>query len=157
MALIQRRCRCWARSTGCTRASPWRLPPGWVICRRSQSTGSAGARCSRSGLSAGRQMRHVRPGPPALAGFGLVDHRLRSLAFAQQSVRANTMPGGAWSFVVVAGVFGLGWAWLAQRSGSIRWTTAAHILFDFAGREPCCMRVPGPCRCTDSTQGRNCS
>jgi membrane protease YdiL (CAAX protease family) len=53
--------------------------------------------------------------------------------FAPQSVRPNTRPGGAWSFVLVAGVFGLGWAWLAQRSGSIRWTTAAHILFDFAG------------------------
>jgi uncharacterized protein len=52
---------------------------------------------------------------------------------APQSVRVNTMPGGAWSFVLVAGIFGLGWAWLVQRSGSIRWTTAAHILFDFAG------------------------
>ena len=52
---------------------------------------------------------------------------------APQSVRANSMPGGAWSFVLVAGLVGLGWAWLAQQSGSIRWTTAAHILFDFAG------------------------
>ena len=43
------------------------------------------------------------------------------------------MPGGAWSFVLVAGIFGLGWAWLAQRSGSIRWTTLGHVLFDFGG------------------------
>lgn len=41
--------------------------------------------------------------------------------FAPQSVRANTV------------LFGLGWSWLAQQSGSIRWTTSAHILFDFAG------------------------
>ena len=53
--------------------------------------------------------------------------------FAPQSVRANTMPGGAWSFVLVAGIFGLGWAWLAQPSGSIRWTTLGHVLFDFGG------------------------
>ena len=53
--------------------------------------------------------------------------------FAPQSVRANSMPGGAWSFVLAAGLFGLGWTWLAEQSGSIRWTTLTHILFDFAG------------------------
>lgn len=52
---------------------------------------------------------------------------------APQSVRPNSMPGGAWSFVLVAGLLGLGWAWLVQQSGSIRWTTPVHILFDFAG------------------------
>jgi membrane protease YdiL (CAAX protease family) len=53
--------------------------------------------------------------------------------FAPQSVLANSMPGGAWSFVLVAGLVGLGWAWLAQQSRSIRWIAAAHILFDFSG------------------------
>jgi hypothetical protein len=33
--------------------------------------------------------------------------------FAPQSVLSNSMPGGAWSFVLVAGLVGLGWAWLA--------------------------------------------
>jgi hypothetical protein len=35
--------------------------------------------------------------------------------------------------VLVAGLVGLGWAWLAQQSRSIRWIAAAHILFDFSG------------------------
>jgi membrane protease YdiL (CAAX protease family) len=53
--------------------------------------------------------------------------------FAPQSIRANTMSGGAVSLVLVAGVVGLLWAWVARQSGSLRWVAAAHVLFDFAG------------------------
>jgi membrane protease YdiL (CAAX protease family) len=72
---------------------------------------------------------------PSRAWWGLIWPSLGFAVwhFAPQSMRANTMPGGAWSFVLVAGLFGLGWSWLAQQSGSIRWTAPAHILFDFAG------------------------
>jgi membrane protease YdiL (CAAX protease family) len=72
---------------------------------------------------------------PSRAWWGLIWPSLGFAIwhFAPQSVHANTMPGGAWSFVLVAGLFGLGWSWLAHQSASIRWTTPAHILFDFAG------------------------
>lgn len=62
---------------------------------------------------------------PAL-GFG-VWH------LAPQSVFPNTAPGGNLSLVAVAVVVGLLWGWVVKRSGSIRWATLSHILFDFSG------------------------
>jgi membrane protease YdiL (CAAX protease family) len=52
---------------------------------------------------------------------------------APLSIHGNRAPGGAASFIFVSGVIGLLWGWLARHSGSIRWTIAAHILFDFSG------------------------
>jgi hypothetical protein len=42
------------------------------------------------------------------------------------------MPGGALSFVLVAGLLGLGRSWSAKQRASIRRTTPAHLLFDLA-------------------------
>jgi uncharacterized protein len=42
-------------------------------------------------------------------------------------------PGGTAAFVAVAGLFGLGWGWVAFRTGSIRWPVVSHVLLDFAG------------------------
>lgn len=53
--------------------------------------------------------------------------------FAPQSVFPNTAPGGNISLVVVAGLVGLMWGWVARQSGSILWATLSHILFDFSG------------------------
>lgn len=53
--------------------------------------------------------------------------------FAPQSVVPNPAPGGAVSLVVVAGLVGLGWAWVAHRTKSILWVTLSHVLFDFSG------------------------
>ena len=52
---------------------------------------------------------------------------------APLSVHENRAPGGAAAFILVSGVLGLVWGWLARSSRSIRWTTAAHVLFDFSG------------------------
>lgn len=53
--------------------------------------------------------------------------------FSPQSVFPNTAPGGSVSLVIVAGLVGLMWGWVARRSGSILRTTISHILFDFSG------------------------
>ncbi|NPV80535.1 MAG: CPBP family intramembrane metalloprotease [Firmicutes bacterium] len=53
--------------------------------------------------------------------------------FSPQSVFPNTAPGGSVSLVIVAGLVGLMWGWVARRTGSILWTTISHILFDFSG------------------------
>jgi membrane protease YdiL (CAAX protease family) len=45
----------------------------------------------------------------------------------------NPAPGGNLALVVVAGVVGLGWGWIVRRTGSLRWSTVAHIAFDFSG------------------------
>ena len=49
------------------------------------------------------------------------------------SVLENRMPGGAASFVGYAVILGLSYAFAAQRSGSIFWPTAAHIVHDTLG------------------------
>jgi membrane protease YdiL (CAAX protease family) len=53
--------------------------------------------------------------------------------YAPLAVRPNRRPGGNHAFVVVALVLGFVWGRLAERSGSIRLTAVAHVLFDFAG------------------------
>lgn len=68
-----------------------------------------------------------------LVGGYLAFARIRRLAFCAAVVRANSMPGGAWSFVLVAGLFGLGWAWLTPAEWVDPVDHAGHILFDFAG------------------------
>lgn len=53
---------------------------------------------------------------------------------APQSVTGGVgTPGGTAAFVTVAGLFGLGWGWVAYRTDSIRWPVASHVLLDFAG------------------------
>jgi len=52
---------------------------------------------------------------------------------APLAVVPNRNPGGAWSFVAFSLIVGLLFGWVAWRSGSIRWTTMAHILLDFSG------------------------
>jgi membrane protease YdiL (CAAX protease family) len=53
--------------------------------------------------------------------------------FAPQSVFRNKAPGGNLSLVVVAGIVGLMWAWVAGSTGTLLWVTISHILFDFSG------------------------
>lgn len=53
--------------------------------------------------------------------------------YAPQSIFPNTAPGGNLSLVIVAGLVGLLWGWSAKKTGSIRWATISHILFDFSG------------------------
>lgn len=53
--------------------------------------------------------------------------------FAPQSVFPNPRPGGNLLLVVVAGVMGLLWGWVAKRTRSIRWTVVSHVLFDYSG------------------------
>jgi membrane protease YdiL (CAAX protease family) len=53
--------------------------------------------------------------------------------YAPLSIHGNSAPGGAMAFIAVAGIVGLLWGWLARNTRSIRWTAAAHILFDFSG------------------------
>jgi membrane protease YdiL (CAAX protease family) len=52
---------------------------------------------------------------------------------APQIIVPNTRPGGAVSFVIAAGVWGLCYGWVAWRTRSIRWTSLSHILLDFSG------------------------
>ncbi len=52
---------------------------------------------------------------------------------APLSVVPNRAPGGAWSFVAISGLVGFMWGWVAKTTGSILWTSAAHVLFDFSG------------------------
>lgn len=40
---------------------------------------------------------------------------------------------GLWVLVGIAALMGACWGWAAYRTGTIRWTTVSHILFDFAG------------------------
>jgi len=53
--------------------------------------------------------------------------------FAPQSIFPNTAPGGNLSLVIVAGLVGLMWGWVARQSKSILWATLSHVLFDFSG------------------------
>jgi membrane protease YdiL (CAAX protease family) len=53
--------------------------------------------------------------------------------FAPQSVFPNKAPGGNLSLVVVAGIVGLMWGWVAMQIGSLLLVTLSHILFDFSG------------------------
>src|SRR4051812_3658497 len=53
--------------------------------------------------------------------------------FAPQSIFPNRAPGGSVSLVAVSLLLGLVWGFVARHTGSIRWTTIAHILFDFSG------------------------
>src|SRR5205085_1805684 len=62
---------------------------------------------------------------PAL-GFGLWH-------IAPQTIFPNQRTGGAASFVAFATLLGALFGWVAWRSGSIRWTTLVHVLFDFSG------------------------
>jgi membrane protease YdiL (CAAX protease family) len=50
-----------------------------------------------------------------------------------QVIFPNSRPGGAVSFVVAAGIWGLCYGWVAWRTRSIRWTTVSHALLDFSG------------------------
>jgi membrane protease YdiL (CAAX protease family) len=53
--------------------------------------------------------------------------------YAPQSVFPSRYPGGASSFVVSAGLFGLLWGRVAYRSGCVGWTVLSHALLDFSG------------------------
>jgi membrane protease YdiL (CAAX protease family) len=53
--------------------------------------------------------------------------------YAPQSVFPSRYPGGASSFVLSAGLFGLLWGRVAFRSGSVGLTILSHALLDFAG------------------------
>lgn len=53
--------------------------------------------------------------------------------YAPQSIFPNTRPGGRTSLVVTAGLVGGVYVRVAQRAGSLRWTTLSHLLFDFSG------------------------
>jgi membrane protease YdiL (CAAX protease family) len=53
--------------------------------------------------------------------------------FAPQSIVPSSAPGGNLVLVIVAGLVGLMWGWVALQTGSILWTTISHILFDFSG------------------------
>jgi membrane protease YdiL (CAAX protease family) len=53
--------------------------------------------------------------------------------YAPQTVFPSRYPGGASSFVVSAGLFGLLWGRVASRSGSVGWTVLSHALLDFSG------------------------
>jgi len=43
------------------------------------------------------------------------------------------MPGGPAAFATMSIFMGLVFGWVTKKTGSIRWTTAAHILADFMG------------------------
>ena len=51
---------------------------------------------------------------------------------APQTIFPSPYPGGTPSFVGAAAMSGLQWGWVAWRTGSIRWTTVSHVLFDFS-------------------------
>lgn len=53
--------------------------------------------------------------------------------YAPQSVFPSRYPGGASSFVLSAGLFGLLWGRVAFRSGSVGLTIPSHALLDFSG------------------------
>jgi membrane protease YdiL (CAAX protease family) len=50
-----------------------------------------------------------------------------------QVIFPSQMPGGAFGFATMAIFLGLVFGWIAKKTGSIRWTTLAHILTDFMG------------------------
>jgi membrane protease YdiL (CAAX protease family) len=52
---------------------------------------------------------------------------------APLSVVPNRAPGGSASFVIVSGVVGFLWSWVAVHTRSVWWTSVAHALFDFSG------------------------
>jgi uncharacterized protein len=62
---------------------------------------------------------------PAI-GFGLWH-------LAPQSVLPSRYPGGEVALVVVSGIVGLMWGWVAHQARSIVWVTVSHVLFDFSG------------------------
>lgn len=53
--------------------------------------------------------------------------------YAPQAVFPSAAPGGATALVIVAGLVGLGWGYVARATGTSRWTAASHALFDFSG------------------------
>jgi membrane protease YdiL (CAAX protease family) len=53
--------------------------------------------------------------------------------FAPQVIFPSQMPGGAFTFATMSIGMGLTFGWVAKKTGSIRWTTIAHILTDFMG------------------------
>lgn len=53
--------------------------------------------------------------------------------FAPQSIFPSSAPGGNLILVVVAGLVGQMWGWVALQTGSILWTAVSHVLFDFSG------------------------
>jgi len=50
-----------------------------------------------------------------------------------QVVFPSDMPGGPFAFATMSIFMGLVFGWVAKKTGSIRWTTVAHILTDFMG------------------------
>jgi uncharacterized protein len=50
-----------------------------------------------------------------------------------QSVRSSSMPGGVYSFVFYAILLGLAYAYVARKTGSIRWCTLSHVIHDSLG------------------------
>lgn len=52
---------------------------------------------------------------------------------APLAAHGNPSPGGTASFVGFALVLGLTWGLVAARTGSIRWTTFAHVVHDALG------------------------
>ncbi len=119
--------RCWATATpspggsprrpraflGPQQPSPYSMPP---------SRKSSGAACIPP---PSRTIRCWGISNPA-AGFALWH-------LAPQSVVPSTYPGGVYSFVGGAALWGLLWGWVAWRTRSIRWTTLSHALLDFSG------------------------
>jgi membrane protease YdiL (CAAX protease family) len=53
--------------------------------------------------------------------------------YAPQVVFPSRYPGGATSFVLSAGLFGLLWGRVASRDGSIGRSVVSHVLLDFSG------------------------
>jgi uncharacterized protein len=50
-----------------------------------------------------------------------------------QAVRSSSMPGGVFSFVFYAVLLGLAYAYVACKTGSIRWVTVSHVVHDALG------------------------
>jgi uncharacterized protein len=50
-----------------------------------------------------------------------------------QAVRSSSMPGEVFSFVYYAVLLGLAYAYVARKTGSIRWVTVSHGIHDALG------------------------
>lgn len=50
-----------------------------------------------------------------------------------QIIFPSQMPGGPIAFATLSVFMGLTFGWVSKKTGSIRWTTIAHILTDFMG------------------------